>query len=78
MQLLKNYLSAVIYSSIWSYTSLERAKIKLSENNIRSQETHNILTKKNKAYFWECKSVILPGKLSILCNTVEKIFLSNI
>ena len=28
---LKNYISAVIYSSISSYTSLERAKIKLSE-----------------------------------------------
>ena len=31
---LKNDISAVIYSSISSYTSLERAKIKLSEKNI--------------------------------------------
>ena len=30
---LKNYISAVIYSSISSYTSLERAKIKLLEGN---------------------------------------------
>ena len=46
---LKNYISAVIYSSISSYTSLERVKIKLLEKKIfRSQGTHNILHKKNK------------------------------
>ena len=51
---LKNYISAVIYSSISSYTSLERVTIKLLEKKIfRSQGTHNILYKKkiNKAYF---------------------------
>ena len=50
---LKNYISANIYSSISSYTSLERAKIKLSEKKIfRTQETHNIPPKKiNKAHF---------------------------
>ena len=46
---LKNYNSAIIYSSIPSHTSLERAKIKLLEKKIfRSQGTHNILHKKNK------------------------------
>ena len=47
---LKNYNSAIIYSSKSSYTSLERAKIKLWEKKIfRSQGTHNnILHKKNK------------------------------
>ena len=51
---LKNYNSANIYSFISSYTSLERAKIKLSEKKIfRSQGTIIIFcTKKiNKAYF---------------------------
>ena len=44
---LKNYISAVIYSSISSYTSLERVTIKLLEKKIfRSQGTHNILHKK--------------------------------
>ena len=38
MYLLKNYVCAVIYSAFESYTSLERAKIKISEKNMRSQE----------------------------------------
>ena len=50
---LKNYISAVIYSSISSYTSLERAKIKLSEKKYFGlRETIIFCTKKiNKAYF---------------------------
>ena len=57
---------------------MERAKIKFSEKKIfRSQETHNIPSKKNsKAYlcknFFQIleKNAILPGNLSILCNMV--------
>ena len=45
---LKNDISAVIYSSISSYTSLERAKIKLSE----------------KKYFRLRKPIILSGNFS--------------
>jgi len=50
---LKNYISAVIYSSISSYTSLERAKIKLSEKKYFGlREPIIFCTKKiNKAYF---------------------------
>ena len=50
---LKNYISAVIYSSISSYTSLGRAKIKLSEKKYFGlRETIIFCTKKiNKAYF---------------------------
>ena len=45
---LKNHISAVIYSTISSYTSLERTNIKLSEKKIfRTQETHNIPHTKN-------------------------------
>ena len=79
---LKNYISAVIYSSISSYTSLERVTIKLLEKKIfRSQGTHNILHKKKKTrhifrqlFVKKLKSVILPEKLYILCNTVQLIF----
>ena len=47
---LKNYNSAIIYSSISSYISLERAKLNFQKKNIfRSQGTHNnILHKNNK------------------------------
>ena len=40
---LKNDISAVIYSSISSYTSLERAKIKLSEKKYFGEGYENII-----------------------------------
>ena len=50
---LRNYISAVIYSSISSYTSLERAKIKLSEKKYFGLRKPIIFCKKNykQAYF---------------------------
>ena len=62
------------------YTSLKRSKIKLSENKYFGLRKPIVLRKKKKkAYFCILiKSVILPGKLSILCNTVQIFFFFNI
>ena len=47
----KNYISAVIYSSIISYTLLEKAKNTLSKNLFRPQETHSISQKNKQGIF---------------------------
>ena len=46
--ILKNYISAVIYSSKYGYTSLERAKIKLQKKNILVSANPYSAKKKNK------------------------------
>ena len=48
---LKNDISAVIYSTISSYTSLERTKIKLSEKKYFGLRKPIIFRTKKNAYF---------------------------